>query len=88
MRFYEYRVYWWNDFSSDEEVSLGLTCASSFEEAMHNIGSYYGKEAIIHVEITYTSFDEYSCLDFEDHKEEIDKYNIIKAINVVTNKPI
>ncbi len=88
MRFYEYRVYWWNDFSNKDEVSLGLTCASSFEEAMHNISSYYGKEDIIRVEVTYTSFDECSCLDFEDHKEEIDKYNLIKAINIIAKKPI
>lgn len=88
MRFYEYRVHWYDDFHNKEEVSLGLTCAESFEDAMHNIGSYYGKNNIIHVELTYSAFDDYSCLDFEDRNKEVDKYNIIKAIDVVVNKPI
>lgn len=88
MRFYEYRVHWFNAVDNKEEVSLGFTCAESFENAMHNIGSYYGKEELIHVELTYATFDEYSCLDFEDRNKEADKYNIIKAINVVVNKLI
>jgi hypothetical protein len=52
---------------------------------MQNIVNMYGDDELINVELVY--HDEWSCLDLTDFEKAGD-FAIIKAVNVIVNKPI
>lgn len=85
MYWYEYRIHWWDELDSKTRVNIGFTIGKTYTEAMQNIVNMYGDDELINVELVY--HDEWSCLDLTDFEKAGD-FAIIKAVNVIVNKPI
>lgn len=80
MIWYEYIVRWFDDCNGQEKVNSGVTYAENMVEAMTNIASYYGRDALFSVRIH--ELDDFTCFDFKDYKEDGSINRFFEAINV------
>lgn len=71
---FSYKILYWDEFNEKEHTQTGLLYGVDFEDAMHQLADYYGKNSLVdvHIEIHQDGpfeVPENILHDFIDHRE-------------------